>query len=148
VAAPRVTPGNTQQEVGIVLTIIEGASNVWMVITVDGDLRIYTRVDEDDGWSELSVSDDSEQVDPEKNFMLEELYARQSGEEEADDEGEPEGEEQVPEDEEELDEDGPELAEDEEPEDSKDEEPEEEKKPRRRRAASASRGARTAASRK
>jgi hypothetical protein len=148
VVAPRVTPGNTQQEVGIVLTIIEGASNVWMVITVDGDLRIYTRVDEDDGWSELSVSDDSEQVDPEKNFMLEELYARQSGEEEADDEGEPEGEEQVPEDEEELDEDGPELAEDEEPEDSEDEEPEEEKKPRRRRAASASRGGRTAASRK
>jgi hypothetical protein len=148
VVAPRVTPGNTQQEVGIVLTIIEGASNVWMVITVDGDLRIYTRVDEDDGWSELSVSDDSEQVDPEKNFMLEELYARQSGEEEADDEGEPEGEEEVPEDEEEPDEDGPELAEDEEPEDSEDEEPEEEKKPRRRRAASASRGARTAASRK
>jgi hypothetical protein len=146
--APRVTPGNTQQEVGIVLTIIEGASNVWMVITVDGDLRIYTRVDEDDGWSELSVSDDSEPVDPEKNFMLEELYARQSGEEEADDEGEPEGEEEVPEDEEEPDEDGPELAEDEEPEDSEDEEPEEEKKPRRRRAASASRGARTAASRK
>lgn len=120
------------------LTIIEGASNVWMVTTVDGDLRIYARADEDDGWSELSVSDDSEQVDPEKNFMLEELYASQSGQEEAAEEGVPEGEEEVPEEEdEEPDEDGPELAEDEVPEDSEDEEPEEEEeeKPRRRRAA-------------
>jgi hypothetical protein len=146
--APRVNPGNTQQEVGIVLTIIESASNVWMVITVDGELRIYTRADEDEEWSELSVSEDSEQVDPEKNFMLEELYARQSGQEEGDDGGEPEGGEEVPdEEEEEPGEDGPELAEDEEPEDSEDEEPEEEEKPRRRRAATA-KGGRTAASRK
>lgn len=105
------------------LTIIESASNAWMVITVDGELRIYARSEAEE-WGELSLSEDSERVDPEKSFMLEELYARQIGEE-----GDEDGEE--------PDDDGPELADDEESEDSEDEEPEEEKKPRRRRAATA-----------
>ena len=124
------------------LTIIESTSNVWMAITVDDELRIYSRAEEGD-WSELSLSEDSEQVDPEKSFMLEELYGRQSGQEEEDEEAGPEDEEEEPdEEEEEPDEDGPELAEDEESEDGEDEEPEEEEKPRRRRAASAKSGRR------
>jgi hypothetical protein len=129
-----------------VLTIIENGSNVWMAITVNDELRIYSRAEAGD-WGELSVGEDSEQVDPEKSFMLEELYGRQSGQEEEDEEAGAEGEEEVPdEEEEEPDEDGPELDEDEESEDGEDEEPEEEEKPRRRRAASAKTG-RTAARR-
>jgi cobalamin biosynthesis protein CobT len=136
-----------------VLTIIESGSNVWMAITVDDELRIYSRAEAGD-WGELSVSEDSEQVDPEKSFMLEELYGRQNGQEEEDEEAGLEGDEEMPDEEEEPDdeeeepdEDGPELDEDEESEDGEDEEPEEEEKPRRRRAASAKSG-RTAARRK
>jgi hypothetical protein len=137
----RVAPVHTQQEVGTVLTIIESGSSVWMAITVDDDLRIYARAEAGD-WGELSLSEDSEEVDPEKSFMLEELYGRQSEQEEDDEEAGPEGEEEAPdEEEEEPDEDGPELAEDEESEDGEDEEPEEEEKPRRRRAASTKSGA-------
>jgi hypothetical protein len=129
-----------------VLTIIEGESSVWMVISVNDELRIYSRAEAEE-WGELSLSDDSEQVDPEKSFMLEELYGRQSGQEEEDEEAGPDDEEDEPdEEEEESDGDGPELAEDEESEDGEDEEPEEEEKPRRRRAANAKSG-RTAARR-
>jgi hypothetical protein len=130
-----------------VLTIIESGSNVWMVTSVDGELRIYSRAEAGE-WGELSLSEDSEQVDPEKSFMLEELYGRQSGQEEEDEEAGPDDEEEEPDEEEqEPDEDGPELAEDEESEEGEDEEPEEEEKPRRRRAANAKSG-RTAARRK
>jgi hypothetical protein len=129
-----------------VLTIIEGESSVWMVISVDDELRIYSRAEAGE-WGELSLSEDSEQVDPEKSFMLEELYGRQSGQEEEDEEAGPDDEEEEPDEEEqEPDEDGPELAEDEESEEGEDEEPEEEEKPRRRRAANAKSG-RTAARR-
>lgn len=114
------------------LTVIENTSNVWLVITVDDELRVYARGEQGE-WGELSLSEDSEQVDPEKSFMLEELYGRQSDQ---DEEGEPEAEEDDVDDEGEPDEGGPDLAEDEEPEDTE-EEPEEEPKPRRRRAAAA-----------
>ena len=127
------------------LTIIESASNVWLVITVDGELRVYTRTEEQE-WGELPLSGDSEQVDPEKSFMLEELYAHESDQEEDDGEGEPEGEEEGTDDEEEPDEGDPELAEDQESGDGEEAEPEEEEKPRRRRAAP--KNARSAASRK
>lgn len=108
------------------LTIIENASNTWMIVTVGDGLRVYLRA-EDEEWSEMPLGEDPEQVDPEKSFMLEELYARES----EDEEGEPEGEED---DEEESDEGEPELAEDQESGDEEEEE-EEEPKPRRRRAA-------------
>jgi len=141
--AQRVTAVHSQQEVGTVLTIIEGGSNVWMAIAVDDELRIYSRAEAGE-WGELSLSEDSEQVDPEKSFMLEELYVRQNGQGEQDEEAGPEGEEEEPdededefdEDEEEPDEDEAELAEGEESEDAEDEQPDEEEKPRRRRAAS------------
>ena len=83
--AKRVVPVHTQPEVGTVLTIIEGESNVWMAITVDDELRIYSRAEAGD-WGELSLSEDPEQVDPEKSFMLEELYVRQNGQGEQDEE--------------------------------------------------------------
>jgi hypothetical protein len=138
--AQRVVPVDTQQEVATVLNVIESGSNVWMVISVDDELRIYSRAEAGD-WGELSLSEDSEQVDPEKSFMLEELYGRQNGQEEEDEEEAPEGDEEEPDEEdEEPDEDEPELDEDEESEDGEDEEPEEEEKPRRRRAASAKSG--------
>lgn len=128
------------------LTIIESASSVWMVTTVEDELRIYARAEAGD-WGELSLGEDPEQVDPEKSFMLEELYGRQSEQEEEDEEGELEGEEEdLDEEEVEPDEDGPELAEDEESEGGEEEE-EEEEKPRRRRAAPA-KSRRTTASRK
>jgi hypothetical protein len=137
-----------------VLTIIESASSVWMVTTIDDELRIYARAEAGE-WGELSLGEDSEQVDPEKSFMLEELYARESGQEEDEEgelegeeeaeEGEPEGEEEeLDEEEAEPDEDEPELAEDEGSEGSEEEEPEEEEKPRRRRAAAAKSGRTTA----
>lgn len=122
---------------GVVLTIIESESNVWMVISVDGQLRLYSRAEEGE-WGELSLSEDPEQVDPEKSFMLEELFARENGDEE-DDEEEPDGEE------EESDDDGPELERADEPEDGEDEAPEEEEKPRRRRAAAPKNGRSTSA---
>jgi hypothetical protein len=134
-----------------VLTIIESGSNVWMAIAVDDELRIYSRAEAGD-WGELSLSEDSEQVDPEKSFMLEELFGRQGGQEEEDEEAEgeeeePYEEEEPDEEEEEPDQDGAELAEGEESDDGEDEEPEEEAKPRRRRAAGAKSG-RTAGRRK
>ena len=112
------------------LTIIENDSNIWMIVTVDDALRVYARAEEGE-WSELPLGEDPEQVDPEKGFMLEELYARES----EDEPEESEGEDEEPDDEEELAEGEPELAEDEESDDGDDEEPQEEPKPRRRRAA-------------
>ena len=53
--AQRVAPVHTQQEAVTVLTIIESGSNVWMAITVDDDLRIYSRAEAGD-WGELSLS--------------------------------------------------------------------------------------------
>jgi hypothetical protein len=124
-----------------VLTIIENGSNIWMIVTVDDALRVYARAEEGE-WSELPLGGDPEQVDPEKSFMLEELYARESEDEEEDGgEDELEGE---PDDEEELDEGEPELSEDEEPDDGDGEEPQEEPKPRRRRAAAPKGGRSTA----
>lgn len=138
--APRVVPSPTpNRRGGVVLTIIESESSVWMVISVDGQLRLYSRAEEGE-WGELSLSEDPEQVDPEKSFMLEELFARENGDEE-DDEGEPDGEE------EESDDDGPELERADEPEDGEDEAPEEEEKPRRRRAAAPKNGRSTSARR-
>jgi hypothetical protein len=111
-----------------VLTIIENGSKEWAVIAVQDELRIYSR-DEPGEWSELPLGDESEQVDPEKSFMLEELYDQRAGDE-GDEEGE-EAQEGDPGDEEEEE---PELAEDESEEDE-DEEPEEEpEKPARRRS--------------
>ncbi len=107
------------------LTIIENDSNIWMIVTVDDALRVYARAEEGE-WSELPLGEDAEQVDPEKGFMLEELYAREN----EDEPEEPDGEDDEPDDEDE-----PELAEDEESDDGDDEEPQEEPKPRRRRAA-------------
>lgn len=105
------------------LTIIENESNIWMIVTVDDALRVYARAEEGE-WSELPLGGDPEEVEPEKSFMLEELYARES-----------EDEEEGGDDEEEPDEGEPELSEDEESDDGDEEEPQEEPKPRRRRAA-------------
>ena len=106
------------------LTIIENESNIWMIVTVGDGLRVYSRAEEGE-WSEQPLGDDPEQVDPEKSFMLEELYARES----EDDGGDLGGAEDEP------DEDEPELSEDQESDEDEDEEPEEEPKPRRRRTA-------------
>lgn len=110
------------------LTIIENESNIWMIVTVGDGLRVYSRAEEGE-WSEQPLGDDPEQVDPEKNFMLEELYARESEDDGGDLDGDEDGDEDEP------DEDEPELAEDQESDDGEDEEPEKEAKPRRRRAA-------------
>jgi hypothetical protein len=121
-----------------VLTIIENGSKEWAVIAVEDELRIYSR-EEPGEWTELPVGDESEQVDPEKSFMLEELYGQRAGDD-GDEEEEEAPEEDLGEEEEGDVEEEPELAEDEpeEDEEPEDEEPEEEaEKPARRRSKSA-----------
>lgn len=124
------------------LKIIESESNAWTVIAEDGELHIYSR--EDGEWAELALSEDSEQVDPDKGALLEALYQRETedgGQEprgDADDEAADEDEDEEEEPELEADEDA-EAADEDEEEDDEDEEEEPEpqaEKPRRRRARS------------
>lgn len=110
------------------LTIIEDGDSTWTVIAADGELRIFSR-DESGEWTELSVSEDGDQVDGDKSVMLEELYGRQG--DAGEDDEEQDEEEGSEEDEEEPEE--PEMEEDEESE--ADAEPEEEPKKSRRRPA-------------
>jgi uncharacterized membrane protein YukC len=70
------------------LTILENESNAWTVIAADSELRIYSREGPGE-WSEISLSDDGEEVDEEKALMLEEIYGlRAEGAAESDDSGE------------------------------------------------------------
>jgi hypothetical protein len=132
-----------------VITIIESGSDAWAVAATNGDLHIYSREGAGE-WSEVSLSEDSEQIDQDGSLILEALYeqhvGRQPGEDieepaaEAGEEDEQPEAETEEEDEEAKDE---EFEEDQEPEAAEeDEEPEEEEqKPRRRRArTTASRG--------
>ena len=140
------------------LTIIESGSQVWAVAAADGDLHIYSR-EQAGEWTEVLLSEDSEQLDQDGSSILEALYERyatadQDGqavepqaeeEEPADEEEEPADEEEEPADEEEEpadEEEEPADEEEEEPADEEEEEPadeeeepaEEEEKPRRGRA--------------
>jgi hypothetical protein len=125
-----------------VLTIIESGSQAWALAAADGDLHVYSR-EEAGEWSEVTLSEDAEQIDQDGSSILEALYeqyasAAQNGDtaapeaaedEDFDDEDEePEDEDEQPEDQEEE----PEAEEDEDF-DDEDEEPEdeEETKPRR-----------------
>ena len=127
------------------LTIIENGSKAWVVVAVQDELRIYNREDEGE-WNELPLADESEQVDPEKSFMLEELYGQRVGNE-GDDEEEEEGEDYPDEeaegdsDDEDEGEEEPELQGDD---SEEDEEPEEEEEKPSRRRAPAKRGRATA----
>ncbi len=107
------------------LTIIESSSKAWAVAAMNGDLRVYCREQPGD-WIEISLSDDSEQIDQDGSSLLEALYEQRIGQDqepEAEDEEEPEVEE----------EEEPEAEEEEEPEAEEEEEPEEEEeKPRPR----------------
>lgn len=126
------------------LTIIESGSQAWALAAADGDLHVYSRAEAGE-WTEVLLSEDSEQIDQDGSSILEALYEQyattdhpghaaepQDEEEElVDDEAEPVDEEEEPVDEEEQ------LApEDEEPEDEDDEPEDEEEKPRRSRARS------------
>ncbi|HET8978181.1 MAG TPA: hypothetical protein VFN87_08480 [Solirubrobacteraceae bacterium] len=112
------------------LKIIESESNAWTVIAEDGELHIYSR--EDGEWAELALSEDSEQVDPDKSALLEELYQRETedgGQEpraDAEDEAADEDEDEAADEDEEGDED----------EDDEEEPEPQAEKPRRRRARS------------
>jgi hypothetical protein len=126
------------------LTIIQSESNTWTVVAADGELHIYSR-EQPGKWSELSVSDDSEEAEQDKSMILEELYVQRVGQDEdGEEQEEPEAEEEEPEAEEEepeAEEEEPELEEDEEPEEDENEEPEEEtEKPRGRPRTTAKRG--------
>lgn len=110
------------------LTIIESGPRAWALAAADGNLHVYSR-EEAGEWSEVLLSDDTEQIDQDGGSILEALYeqyATYDGNEQTE---APEAEPELPEDEEEQPED------EEEPEDE-DEEPadEEEDKPRRSRA--------------
>jgi hypothetical protein len=104
-----------------VLTIIESGSKAWAFAATNGDVRIFSR-EEAGEWSEVLLSEGSEQIDGDGSSILEALYEQHAGmapEEEVDEE-EPEVEE---------DEEEPEAEE----EDEEPEEEEEEEKPRRSR---------------
>ncbi len=121
------------------ITIIESGSNAWAVAASDGELRIYSR-EQAGEWNEISLSEDSEQIDDDGSVILEALYGEHVGDEpdaevdEAD--GDEEDDEPDAEEEPEAEEDPEEEAE------AEEEQPEaEERKPRRRRSTpNASRG--------
>jgi hypothetical protein len=117
-----------------VLTIIESGSKAWAFAATNGDVRIFSR-EEVGEWSELLLSEGSEQVDGDGSLILEALYEQHAA---ITPEEEPEAEEEEEEPEAEEAEEEPEAEEEEEePEaEEEDEEPEQEEKeekPRRRR---------------
>jgi hypothetical protein len=127
-----------------VLTIIESGAKAWAFAATNGDVRIFSR-EEAGEWSEVLLSEGSEQIDGDGSSILEALYEQHAGtapeeEEEPEveeEEEEPEAEEEEEEPEAEEEEEEPEAEEEEEePEaEEEDEEPEEEeeRKPRRTR---------------
>jgi cobalamin biosynthesis protein CobT len=113
------------------LTIIENGSKAWAVAATNGDLRIYSR-EQAGAWSELPLSEESEQIDEDGSVILEALYERETGQSQDKEREEPEAEEEPDVDEEEEpEEEEPDDEEEEEPE-AEEEEPQEEK-PRRSR---------------
>ena len=117
------------------LTIIESGSQAWALAAADGDLHIYAR-EEAGEWTEVLLSEDSEQIDRDGSSILEALYEQyaathQNGRAAAhdDEQEEPQDEEPLEDEDEPEDEEEP-ADEDEEPADEQDEE---EKKPRRSR---------------
>jgi hypothetical protein len=125
-----------------VLSIIESRSRVWALTAADGDLRLYSR-EEAGEWSEVVMSEDSEQIDQDGRSILEALYeqyATTDGDQQTaapePDQEEPEDEEELPEDEGEPEDEEAPFEDEEEPEDEAEEpaqEDEEEEKPRRSR---------------
>jgi hypothetical protein len=123
-----------------VLTIIESGTRAWALAATNGDLRIYSREQAGD-WSEVALSEDSEQIDQDGSLILEALYEQRAGtlgdgaaeepeaEEESDvEDDEPEAEEEAFEEDEEE----PVPEDDEEPEvEDEEESEEEEERPRR-----------------
>ena len=68
------------------LTIIESGSKAWAFAATNGDVRIFSR-EEVGKWSELLLSEGSEQIDGDGSLVLEALYEQYAGsapEEEAD----------------------------------------------------------------
>jgi hypothetical protein len=122
-----------------VLTIIENGSKAWAVAATNGDLRIYSR-EQAGMWSELPLSEESEQIDDDGSVILEALYERQTEQPQDEETDEPEAEEEEPayeeeepgEEEEEPGEEEEEPEEEEEEPEDEEEEPEEET-PRRSR---------------
>ncbi len=55
------------------LTIIESGSKAWAFAATNGDVRIFSR-EEVGEWSELVLSEGSEQVDGDGSLILEALY--------------------------------------------------------------------------
>ena len=103
------------------LTIIESGSQAWALAAADGDLHIYSR-EGPDQWTEVLLSEDSEQIDQDGSSILEALYEQYAAPDELEPAAADEAEQEQPEGEEEQLE-GEEEAEDEEAEDE-DEEPE------------------------
>jgi hypothetical protein len=140
-----------QKEEGIVLTIIQSGSKAWAVAATNGDLRIFSR-EQVGEWSEVLLSEDSEELDGDGSLILEAVYEQHAGSEpeeegekpEAEEEEEdPEAEEEAEELEAEEEDEEPEAEEEEEEPEAEEEaaepEPEEdegEKKPRRSRGRS------------
>jgi outer membrane biosynthesis protein TonB len=144
---------NERGEEQAVITIIESGSNAWAVAATNGDLHIYSREDADE-WTEVSLNEDSEQIDQDGSLILEALYEEHVGrapdEEPEEPEAEAEEEDEEPEEDEPEDDQDPEAEEEEEEpeeeEEEEEEEPEEEEeKPRRRRARTTSGGKRSRA---
>ena len=83
------------------ITIIESGSRAWAVAATDGDLHIYSRENAEE-WNEVSLSEDSEQIDQDGSLILEALYEQQVGDTPDEETEEPEAEEEAeePEDEE------------------------------------------------
>jgi len=138
-----------------VVTIIQSGSKAWAIAATNGDVRIFSR-EQVGEWTEVLLSEDSEQIDGDGSLILEALYEQHAGtapeeaqepeaaeeEEEpeaAEEEEEPDAEEEEEEPDAEEEEEEPEAAEeDEEPEAEEEEqepeaEEEEDKKPRRSR---------------
>ena len=132
------------------ITIIESGSSAWAVAATNGDVHIYSREDAGE-WNEVSLSEDSEQIDHDGSLILEALYEQHVGDK-PDEETEPPEAEAEEEDAEQLEEDEPEddqepeaEEEPEEPEEEEEAEPEEEEQKPRRRARTTARRRRSKA---
>jgi hypothetical protein len=107
-----------------VVTIIQSGSKAWAIAATNGDVRIFSR-EQVGEWTEVLLSEDSEQIDGDGSLILEALYEQHTGRA-PEEEQEPEAEEEEEEPEAAEEEQEPEAAEEEEEEEPEAEEEEDE----------------------
>ena len=60
------------------VTIIQSGSKAWAIAATNGDVRIFSR-EQVGEWTEVLLSEDSEQIDGDGSLILEALYEQHAG---------------------------------------------------------------------